>query len=255
MDGTVQRALVGARSTFGGPDVQRVGIHFMVVFSFFHFLFVLLACVLSQIDVNGGGCFTYWGYKEECDNTSYTTRPDLFADKTAKNNFRAAAAFSIFSILLGVLLIGASWLLCCRLRRAIRIAKRKAVNHAQAKSKGGKSHYSRLDDIPNEDVAELTAKEEGEGEGGAHVQPVFAVGLIKWITVAIMSGGCLCGLICWAIMAGTYSSRAHSVQILLGKGAVVAGEKRDTSYGVGFGLQLTSWLLELIMVVLFSILI
>lgn len=67
-------------------------------------LFVSVALLLvsiptSQLDMVGGACFTYWGYKDNCDNITYTIPLPLYSIPFIRRHLSVGAAFSIITLI------------------------------------------------------------------------------------------------------------------------------------------------------------
>lgn len=208
----------------GLGDTRRIVIYGYFVIALVHLLFVILACTLSQLDEVGGGCYTYWGYKSNCDTVSYTVRTALLDNCTAfKPYLQAGAAFSILSVLTSTFVMCMAWTLCCEMRSAMRTARRKA-------------RYTDMDALGNQSIEEGDGNRQRLASYGA-----FDPGWLKKMTTVSTVVSLVLELICWALIAGLYSKRPCSPWSL--------------TYGVGFGLAMVAWLIELIAMICFVVLV
>ncbi|KAK7196139.1 Amastin surface glycoprotein [Novymonas esmeraldas] len=210
-----------------GRDSQRVTIYVLFCVAWIHLLFVILSSTLSQIDMSGGGCYTYWGFKASCDTVSYTDRTALIKNCNAlRSSLQAGAAFSIFSILASTATVVTSWMLCSRLREAARQARRQ-------------SRYKNVDEMAHAaEVGGHAADSNGNGKSSKVV--VFDAGQLKRVIVIIIAVSLACELICWAVIAGI-NTRQYCNDIY--------SWSSTATYGVGFGIGLTAWLIELLVFV------
>ncbi|CAJ1010020.1 putative Amastin surface glycoprotein [Leishmania naiffi] len=216
-----------------GKDSQRVAIALFFCVSWVHLLFVILSATLSQIDVVGGSCYTFWGYKDKCDTVSYTRRTALLKNCTRlRSNMHTGSAFAILSILASTATVVTSWLLCIRFREADREARHQC-------------RYVNVDDT------ESIAGEANFNNGGAHNtkqanEAVYDAGNLKKLMMIVVAFSLVCELICWAIITDINTQQYCND---------VYHWSTDATYGVGFGLGLTAWLAELIMYVIFVVLV
>ncbi|KAF8275620.1 hypothetical protein TcYC6_0014720 [Trypanosoma cruzi] len=111
--------VVGFTLPFGGAEILNI---FLTV-SGINWFFMILSTTLSQLDVVGGGCYTFWGFKSSCDTVSYTNRTQLLSCKGYIRPLQTGAAFSIFSIFLMTaalfLASGCSWAAAPSTERAV----------------------------------------------------------------------------------------------------------------------------------------
>ncbi|EPY25617.1 hypothetical protein STCU_06626 [Strigomonas culicis] len=256
------RGALKTTAALGGPDVQRIGIHTTFFFALFHFLFVLLNCTLSQLDIRGGGCLTYWGFKADCDTTSYTVRSQLLTDSAIKNYLRTGAAFSIFSVLLSAATVGLSWLLCCKLRAVIRAGRRV---HLERQRQRAQQQGAALTDLQAQENNADERAEPTEEEKASRSVPQFVPGQLKWTTVWVVGASVVCELIAWAVVATLYATRktvlittskdlyyldpTSNTSVYLG----ITSSDRNVTFGVGFGLGITAWVFEIIVLVLLTL--
>lgn len=73
----------------------------ILVYTIVLFLVIVMTVVAiptSQIDEVGGGCYTYWGYKANCDSATYTYAVGALPCGPTRRRLRASAAFSIISL-------------------------------------------------------------------------------------------------------------------------------------------------------------
>ncbi|KEG08521.1 putative amastin [Trypanosoma grayi] len=199
------------------PSIDgRVALVGFMAFSAVNCFFMILATALSQLDVLGGGCYTYWGYKENCDTVSYSNRTVLLTCKATKKRLQAGAAFSIFAILLMTTLLYLIF---------------NAFMSYRAESR--KNRYSEVH------VVEGGQRNQQHGQ---QQQRETAVPLVsKWHIVGVAAVALLCEMICWTMSASIYASRYCEDKTL----------PRTTTYGVGFGLLLTGWTAEVAALVVF----
>ncbi|CCW68680.1 unnamed protein product [Phytomonas sp. Hart1] len=94
-------------------DVQRITSYIFFIFSFVNFIFLIISCSRSQVDGLYNSCMTFWGYKSNCDTTSYTIDVDLLKCKNERRWMKFGAAFSILAIIFSAALWFMSWILCC----------------------------------------------------------------------------------------------------------------------------------------------
>lgn len=209
-------------ASLAGRDSQRVTVYVFLVVSLLHLLFVILSCVLSQVDMQGGGCYTYWGFKAKCDDVSYTRRTALIKDcGQLRSSLQTGAAFSIMSILTSTAMVVVAWMMCGRLRYANYVARRQ-------------HRYQNVD-------ASAAEADEGHGEGGAKA-PAFNPGQLKLVTIILVAISLVFELIAWAVIAGVNTQRycddLYNFSTL-------------GTYGVGFGLGLTAWIIEILAYVVY----
>ncbi|CBZ28509.1 conserved hypothetical protein [Leishmania mexicana MHOM/GT/2001/U1103] len=210
-----------------GRDSQRVAIYVFLCISFFHLIFVILSAALSQIDVIGGSCYTFWGFKLNCDTVSYSIRTVLFQGcSRVRNIFQAGSAFSIISVLTSMATLAASWVLCCRFREADR--------HVRY-SKG----YANADEV---DLAQEPNYNGGMEDGSQAHAPLYDAGDLKKVMIVIVAFSLVCELIPWALIAAILTER-YCDDIFEWSTA--------TTYGTGFGLGLTAWLAEFLAYIVF----
>ncbi|RNE99637.1 putative amastin [Trypanosoma rangeli] len=93
---------------FGGDTDTRLLV--MLLSTALAFVLTVVGAPLSQVDVVGGACYTYWGYKEDCDSSIYTNRTSLITCEPVRKRLQVGAAFSIMTII--VLLFA---VVCCGL--------------------------------------------------------------------------------------------------------------------------------------------
>ncbi|GET90060.1 hypothetical protein, conserved [Leishmania tarentolae] len=220
------RAVAGAVSS---SDNQRVTIYIFFCIAWVHLIFVILSSTLSQIDVVGGSCYTFWGYKLNCDTVSYTRRTALLQNcSRLRRTIQAGAAFSIFSILASTATWVASWVLCCRFREATGDAR---VQNA----------YVNVDAMAF--AQEPTTNDRIENGNQANTT-VYDAGYLKKVIALIVAFSLFCELICWTLIASIMKAH-YCDNIYLWS--------TTATYGVGFGLGLTAWLVELIVFIVFMI--
>ncbi|ORC89802.1 putative amastin [Trypanosoma theileri] len=185
------------------------------VISFVNWFFTILGTSLSQLDVVGGACYTYWGYKNSCDTVSYSIRPELLSCSKIKTRLQTGAAFSILAILLMSALLFFN-LQALMIHRA-EGRRRKYIVNAASNGEG----------VNNQQEASLLKVESP----------------LKWRIVIVTAVALVFELICWCMTTSIYTSRyCEDTQL-----------PRTTAYGVGFGLLLTAWILEIISLVLFAL--
>ncbi|RNE97310.1 putative amastin [Trypanosoma rangeli] len=63
------------------------------------FVLTVVGAPLSQVDVVGGACYTYWGYKEDCDSPIYTNRTSLITCEPVRKRLQVGAALSLMTII------------------------------------------------------------------------------------------------------------------------------------------------------------
>ncbi|KAH9600396.1 Amastin surface glycoprotein [Trypanosoma melophagium] len=186
------------------------------IVSFVNWFFMILATALSQLDVVGGACYTYWGYKAACDTVSYTIRTELIACSKIKQRLQAGAAFSILAVLL------MSTLLFFNLKALMiyRVESRKRKYAVNGTSNG----------------EEVNQQEQKQQLSSMVVSP------LKWYIVGVSGAALICELICWCMTVSIYASRYCEDPLL----------PRSTAYGVGFGLLLTAWIVKIIALPIFA---
>ncbi|AYU80301.1 hypothetical protein, conserved [Leishmania donovani] len=211
-----------------GRDSQRVTIYVFFCIAWVHLIFVILSSALSQIDVVGGGCYTFWGYKANCDTVSYTRRTVLLQRcSRVRSILQAGSAFSIISVLASAATLVTSWVLCCRLREADR--------HVRSPS-----GYANMDEVA---LAQEPGCNEGIENGSQADAPVYDAGDLKKVMMIVVAFSLACELTCWALIAAIITER-YCDEIYLWS--------TTATYGVGFGLGLTAWLAELIAYIVFA---
>ncbi|KPA85346.1 amastin-like protein [Leptomonas pyrrhocoris] len=151
---------------------------------FLSIVFLIVSIPTSQLDMIGKSCFTYWGFKSDCDVARYTYTRPMYPCGAIRTRLGAGAAFSIITLMIYVVNLTATVIAICCLK------------HSPHK-------------------ISLTSR-----------VVVGAVGLITVVTQ----------LISWAVIAGIHSSHYCLPASFL-------------AYGVGFGLNVTSWILNLLGVV------
>nr|ACS87874.1 a-amastin [Angomonas deanei] len=210
-------------ASLAGRDSQRVTIYVFFCVAFIHLLFIILSCTLSQIDVQGGGCYTFWGYKANCDDVSYTIRTSLIKNcGQLRSTLQTGAAFSIMSILTSTGIFFLAWMLCGRLRHANYIAR----------------HQKRYQNVDGASMGN-----DGEGNN-KNTEQTFNAGQLKLVTIIVVAISLAFELIAWAVIAGIDTQHyCDDVYHLSTTG----------TYGVGFGLGLTAWILEIIVYVVYIV--
>nr|ACS87875.1 a-amastin [Angomonas deanei] len=152
---------------------------------FLSIVFVIVSIPTSQLDMTGKSCFTYWGFKSDCDSATYTYTRPLYPCSNIRSRLGAGAAFSIITLVLYIINFTAVVIVICCLKSA-----------------------------PHK--ISLTSR--------------IVVGVLGFFIVVTQ-------LISWAVVAGI-----HSSHYCLEKGVL--------AFGVGFGLNLTSWIMNLLGIVL-----
>nr|CCC95440.1 unnamed protein product [Trypanosoma congolense IL3000] len=168
--------------------------------------FAILGTALSQLDVIGGACYTFWGYKRNCDSVSYTIRTQLLTCTPTRTRLQVGAAFSIISIFL------VAGILCFYIREAvIKYMTRSTGSLPQAQQYGSV-----------------------QGRGAPLKEIILA--RKKWIIVGLAALVILCEVISWAMTVSIYISRFCEG----------AAQPRDNAYGPGFALLIVGTLLLLL---------
>ena len=220
---TVRMRAVSA--SIAGRDSQRVTIYVFFVIALIHLLFEILSCTLSQIDVQGGGCYTFWGYQARCDDVSYTNRTSLIKNcGQLRSTLQTGAAFSIMSILTSTAIVAVSWMMCGRLRHADYVA-----------------HHQRR--YQNLDAGTLGANA-GQGDINENQIRTFNPGQLKLVTIIIVSISLAFELIAWAVVAGIKTQHYCDATYHL---------STTGTYGVGFGIGLTAWIVEILVFVVYIV--
>ncbi|RNC36975.1 putative amastin, partial [Trypanosoma cruzi] len=142
-----------------------------------NWFFMILATTLSQLDVVGGGCYTFWGFKSSCDTVSYTNRTQLLSCKGYIRPLQTGAAFSIFSILL----MTAALFFNSRCSWAAAPSSGRAVT-PELPPMGEQRDQQQRRDL---------------------VVPPFS----KWRIVGLSTLALFCELVCWAMIVSVYASR------------------------------------------------
>lgn len=157
----------------------RMSLYFGILF--FSLLFTIVSIPTSQMDGLNRSCYTYWGYKENCDKAAYTTPASLYSTCPAmKGRMMAGAAFAMMA------LIFYSTAFCTTL--VVIFCLQQSPHRVTARSR---------------------------------------------LIIGFLGGGAaLLQMIAW-IMVANMETVAH------------CGDTGDLAYGVGFGLSLTSWMLNL----------
>lgn len=225
------RAMTGAvTGAIVGKDSQRTVIYVFFCVAWVHLLFLILSTTLSQIDVSGGGCYTYWGYKAQCDTVSYTNRTALITSCNAvRSSLQAGAAFSILAILASTAIVAMAWILCSRIRAAARLARHQ-------------NRYREVDEMTQAAQSRPPGVNAANGNAKPRNPFDFHAGQLKLVMIIVVAISLLCELIAWAVIAGINTRRYCDAVFLWSTTA---------TYGVGFGLGLTAWLLELIVFAVF----
>lgn len=214
-----------------GRDSQRVTIYVFFFIALLHLLFVILSCTLSQIDVQGGGCYTYWGYKSNCDAVSYTNRTSLIKNcGQLRSTLETGAAFSIMSILTSTAIVVVAWMMCGRLRHANYVARHQN-RYRNVDASTLNAHAGQEDE--NNDTNNKKAKEQA-----------FNPGQLKLVTIIIVAISLAFELIAWAVIAGVETQHYCDDIYHLSKLG---------TYGVGFGLGLTAWIIEILVFVVYIV--
>jgi hypothetical protein len=147
-------------------------------------VFVVVSIPTSQLDMAGKSCFTYWGFKDDCDSATYTYTRPVYPCSEIRSHLGAGAAFSIITLVIYVVNFTATIIAVCCLKES-----------------------------PHK--ISLTSR--------------VVVGTVGLLTVVTQ-------VISWAVIAGI-----HSSHYCLEKGVL--------AFGVGFGLNLTSWILNFLGVI------
>lgn len=196
------------------PDRQRAFFMAFFVYNVVSFFFLVLQCPLSQLDEAGGGCYTFWGYKAQCDTVSYTYRPSTIPCRDYVSPLQAGAAFSILSILSSFFLTLMTWKVVSDMRAKDRRLKRKIARQAEGE----------------------------EGQAEAPSKELFVLGTKRWIMLGVFIICFVCTLISFIPIVSLYNSRPCQNK----------ADLRTTAYGSGFGLLLTSWVFSLLFLPLFA---
>ncbi|ORC89803.1 putative amastin [Trypanosoma theileri] len=163
---------------WNSAEETNKGILVMFLVTMMSFVLTIVSYPLSQVDVTGGSCYTYWGYKENCDSITYTNRTAYIECSPIQSRLNVGAAFASMSLIL---------------------------------------HFAALGCI----IALMKKSD---------------LRLLRIVTAGICGVIFFFQLIAWAAIAGIYTSRYCENTTL----------PRTTTYGVGFGMQLTSWFLLMI---------
>jgi hypothetical protein len=210
-------------ASLAGRDSQRVAIYVFFLVSLVHLLFVILSCTLSQIDMQGGSCFTYWGYKNDCDAVSYTNRTSLIHScGQLRSSLQTGAAFSIMSILTSTATVVVGWMMCGRLRHASYVA----------------CHQNRYRNVDAGSLGTNATR----GDGNGNQEPTFHPGNLKLATIIIVAISLALELIAWAVVAGINTQHYCNE---------IYNWSTSGTYGVGFGLGLTAWIMEILVYVVY----
>ncbi|GET90061.1 amastin-like protein [Leishmania tarentolae] len=160
----------------------RVSVYFVLLFA--SLVLVVLSICTSQLDIVGAACFTYWGYKDNCDNTTYSIIRPFYPTASIRGHLGVGAAFSVITLIVYLVnFVFAVIVVCCLSTAPYTI-----------------SFNSRI-----------------------------ILGVLGCV-------GVITQLISWAVVARIYNA-----------GYYTAGE---LTYGAGFGFNLSSWVLNLLGVVL-----
>ncbi|KAG5474383.1 hypothetical protein LSCM1_03163 [Leishmania martiniquensis] len=172
------------------PNVIERGCAYLMVAdirvtSYLVALFISLTLLIvsiptSQLDIVGGACFTYWGFKDNCDTAAYTITRQLYPCAFIRDHLGVGAAFSIMTLIVYLVNFTAVMIAVCCL----------------AKSPHTISSKSRT-----------------------------VVGVLG-------CAGLVTQLISWAVVARVY----HFHPCV----------KKELAYGVGFGLNLSSWVINVL---------
>ncbi|CBH17843.1 hypothetical protein, conserved [Trypanosoma brucei gambiense DAL972] len=181
--------------------------------SLLNIFFAILGTSLSQLDEVGGACFTFWGYKTDCDSVSYTIRTQLLPCAPIRGRLQTGAAFSIISICL----------LASIIYLYIRSALAKYMSQYNAEGQTpARRMESRSGILPAEDSI---------------------VASNKWTIVAVGGVVVLCEVVSWAMTISVYVSRFCEDASL----------DRNKVYGPGFALLIVGTLLFLMALVVFAL--
>ncbi|CAD2218895.1 amastin-like surface protein-like protein [Angomonas deanei] len=175
--------------------------------------FTIVSLPISQIDLPNRGCYTYFGYKADCDKNMYTEEVELMACTSMKTRLQAGAAFTIIGLVVQVFCFTCCWLIifCLPFRLGTKPSKRKQ-QRAQS------------------DVASLASTD--KWMKGTKV----VAGRSRYVIGGVGMANLLFLLIPWACVASIYHGRFCEVD--------KDTTPRTTSYGAGFGLNITAWLLH-----------
>ncbi|AYU80302.1 amastin-like protein [Leishmania donovani] len=94
----------------------RVAIYLVVLFV--SVALVLVSIPTSQLDIVGAACLTYWGYKNNCDNSTYTIPRPLYPTPYIRRHLGVGAAFSIITLLVLLVNFAAAVIVVCCLKAA-----------------------------------------------------------------------------------------------------------------------------------------
>lgn len=94
----------------------RVAVYLIVLFV--SVALALVSIPTSQLDVVGAACFTYWGYKDNCDNSTYTIPRPLYPTPYIRRHLGVGAAFSIVTLIVLLVNFAAAVIAVCCLTQA-----------------------------------------------------------------------------------------------------------------------------------------
>nr|CAJ2476317.1 unnamed protein product [Leishmania braziliensis] len=78
--------------------VTDIHIAVYLVVLFLSVVLVVVSILTSQLDIVNNACLTYWGYKNNCDSSSYTITRRLYPCAGIRHHLGAGAAFSIITL-------------------------------------------------------------------------------------------------------------------------------------------------------------
>lgn len=218
-------------------DAQRIAIYFLFFLSLLHLLFVILSTTLSQLDQSMGGCYTFWGYKADCDTVRYTLRTSLFECAKLKSSLQVGAAFSIPAILLSAAVTVIAWRMACSVRQAMRVRQRQGQYQVMTQEEQPVDQEM----APQRNSSAIVARDPRQNKQHTKRQesspPLIEGGPIKWLAVILMVTSIACELIAWSMVALIYTTRPCEDTSL----------PRTTVYGAGFGIGVTAFLIHIIL--------
>lgn len=88
--------------------LSEVRLVLFAALTFVSLIFTIVSLPTSQLDVKNNGCYTYWGYKDNCDDNSYYTPMSLLACTATRWRLQAASAFAVMSLFTLLIAVGIS---------------------------------------------------------------------------------------------------------------------------------------------------
>lgn len=195
------------------PFLQYSYFHIFFIYLLLGVLFSILGSALSQLDEAGGGCYTFWGFKQNCDTESYTYRPATLPCQKYSTRLQVGAAFSILNIL------GMAAAVVIVYQQLSGVRRMHALTHKRNLCSKSSVESEKNPSLP---IGEVLLS-----------PPVLKLGNLRYAILGVVGACFIFQLICIIVIITLFSERPCQSQEVL----------RTTAYGSGFGLLLLTWVM------------